>query len=322
MDTALAARNPTVPPKIVTITLNPAVDIASVTERVEPAHKLRTSAEQYDPGGGGVNVARVVHDLGGQARALLLVGGATGLLYEELLGAHGVPFDAIPIRGRTRVALNVRESTTGEEFRFVPEGPVVSPEEWQSVLTRLESMEADWVVASGSLPRGVPEDFYARAAAIARKRGQRFVLDTSGGPLKAALGHGITLAKPSRREFEALIGVTLPDDTALAEAAQTMIRRGDVDMLVISLGPAGAVMATSGSVLRLPAVEVAVQSAVGAGDSFVAAMTLSLARGDSPANAFAMGVAAGAAAVMSGGTAHPDPLAVADLAARLRARWV
>lgn len=306
--------------QIVTITLNPAVDIACETERVEPAHKLRTSGEQYDPGGGGVNVARVIHDLGGQARALLLVGGATGLLYEELLGAHGVPFDAIPIHGRTRVALNVRERASGEEFRFVPEGPVVSAEEWQAVLARLETIAAEWIVASGSLPRGVPEDFYAKAADIARRRGQRFVLDCSGAPLEAALGHGIALAKPSRREFEALHGAPLADDDALAAAARAMVRRGDVAMLAISLGPAGAMLAMADGVLRMPAIEVAVQSAVGAGDSFVAAMTLALARGEAPGDAFIWGIAAGAAAVTVGGTAHPDPRMVGEFAARLRAR--
>lgn len=307
-------------PQIVTITLNPAVDIACATDRIAPTHKLRTGEEQYDPGGGGVNVARVVHDLGGAARALILVGGATGLLYEELLGAHGVPYDAIPIHGRTRVSMNVRERVTGQEYRFVAEGPVVEEAEWQAVLARLEDIRAAWIVASGSLPRGVPEDFYARAATIAHRRGQRFVLDTSGAPLRAALGQGLFLAKPSRGEFAALAGLAQADDATLAAAAAAMVRRGDVAMLAISLGAEGAMLVTADAVLRMPAVEVAVRSAVGAGDSFLAAMVLALARGEPAADAFTFGIAAGAAAVASGGTAHPDPRMVEDLAARLRAQ--
>jgi 6-phosphofructokinase 2 len=305
-------------PTIVTLTLNPAVDIACTTPRVEPEEKLRTTGEHYDPGGGGVNVARVIHDLGGEARALILVGGATGLLYEELLGGHGVPYDALPIRGRTRVALNVREESTGREYRFVPEGPVIAPDEWQAVLAALETVEAAWIVASGSLPRGVPEDFYARAAAIAARRGQRFVLDSSGAPLRAALGHGVVLAKPSRREFEALVGYALPDRAAVEAAALAMVRGGALEMLVVSLGGEGAFLATTGGGFFLPALQVPVLSAVGAGDSFVAAMVLSLARGEVPDIAFAWGMAAGAAAVASAGTAHPDPARVAEFFRRLR----
>lgn len=303
--------------RIVTLTLNPAVDIACATPIVRPEHKLRTSGEHYDPGGGGVNVARVIHDLGGQARAIILVGGATGLLYEELLGAHGVPYTAIPIRGRTRVAMNVREEATGQEFRFVPEGPEIAADEWQAVLAVLETVDVGWIVASGSLPRGVPEDFYARAAAIARQRGQRFVLDASGPPLKVALGQGVTLAKPSRREFEALVGHVLPDDAALDAAAQAMLRDGRVEMLVVSLGKDGALLATGGGIRRLHALEVAAQSAVGAGDSFVGGMVLALARGEPPGTAFARGVATGGAAVASLGTAHPDPALAEELFRRL-----
>ena len=304
-------------PRILTLTLNPAVDIASTTARVRPEHKLRTTGAQYDPGGGGVNVARVIHDLGGHARALILVGGATGLLYEELLGAHGVPYTAIPIRGRTRVALNVRESETGQEYRFVPEGPEVAADEWQAVLAELETTEAGWVVASGSLPRGVPDDFYAQAAAIARRRGQKFVLDCSGPPLKAALAWGITLAKPSLREFESLVGHALPDAPAQQDAARSLLRDGAAEMLVVSLGREGAMLATGQGITRLSAPDVAVQSAVGAGDSFIAGMTLALARGDNPGIAFAHGVATGAAAVTSAGTAHPDPALAAQLFRRL-----
>jgi len=304
---------------VLTLTLNPAVDIACETNRVQPEHKLRTQREQYDPGGGGVNVARVIHDLGGKARALILVGGATGLFYEELLGAHGVPYSAIPIRGRTRVALNVREAETGLEFRFVPEGPEIASDEWRSVLTELEQTDATWIVASGSLPRGVPEDFYAQAASIARQRGQRFVLDTSGAPLRAALGQGITFAKPSRREFEALVGRDLADIATLEKAARSFVDGGAVEMLVVSLGKDGALLATKAGIHRVPALNVAVQSAVGAGDSFVAGMVLALARGDTAETAFAYGMATGGAAVASGGTAHPEPVLVERLFAQLTA---
>jgi 6-phosphofructokinase 2 len=191
------------------------------------------------------------------------------------------------------------------EYRFVPEGPRLRPGECQAALDTLESAEGDWLVASGSLPRGAPEDLYARVADIAARRGQRFVLDTSGAPLKAALGHGLALMKPSRGEFESLLGRKLETPAEQEAAALAMVREGAAGLIAVTLGHEGALLAEPGGVLRLPALEVPVVSAVGAGDSFLAAMVLALARGDRPREAFAWGVAAGTAAVMRPGTAHP-----------------
>jgi 6-phosphofructokinase 2 len=136
--------------------------------------------------------------------------------------------------------------------------------------------------------------------------------------LQAALGCGVALAKPSRREFEALVGHSLPDRAALEAAALAMVRAGALEMLVVSLGGEGAFLATEAGGFLLPAPDVTVLSAVGAGDSLLAAMVLSLARGETAEIAFAWGMAAGAAAVASAGTAHPDPLRVEEFFRRLR----
>jgi len=174
--------------RIVTLTLNPAVDLASIAPAVLPTRKIRTKNERLDPGGGGINVSRVIHALGGETLALILVGGVTGGLIQDMLREAQVPFQPLPMAGLTRISLNIHEDSTGHEYRFVPEGPEVSEAEWQAVLATLETIEGDWLVASGSLPRGVPADIYARIGDLAARRGMRFVLDTSGPPLKAALG--------------------------------------------------------------------------------------------------------------------------------------
>jgi sugar/nucleoside kinase (ribokinase family) len=193
-------------PRIVTLTLNPAVDIASTAAAVRPTHKVRTFDERLDPGGGGINVARVVHALGGNALALVMTGGLSGHLIEQLLSQAGVRWQALPIRGNNRISLNVHDRSSGLEYRFVPEGPSVEPEECLHALEVLRTIDADWIVASGSLPRGVPDDFYAQAAAIALQRGQNFVLDTSGVALRAGVGPGVTLLKLSLGELEYLTG--------------------------------------------------------------------------------------------------------------------
>ena len=303
--------------RIVTLTLNPSVDISADAEMIRAVRKTRTRNERFDAGGGGVNVSRVLHELGAETLAIILTGGLAGALLEQLLAADGVPRHSIPIAGSTRMCHTVNDLSTRNEFRFVPEGPEVSEAEWGAALSALEAEPGDWIVASGSLPRGVPEDFYARAAAIAARRGKRFVLDSSGAPLRAALGSGLALIKPSRGEFEALVGRPLPDAEAQAAAALDLVRRGAVGLVAVTLGHEGALLAEPAGVLRLPALEVQALGAVGAGDSFLAAMVLSLSRGEPPREAFAWGMAAGAAAVMRPGTAHPRQADVVALRQRI-----
>lgn len=290
--------------RIVTLTLNPAVDLASIADAVVPTRKIRTRDERLDPGGGGINVSRVVHALGGDTLALILVGGVTGSLIQDLLQQAGVPHQPLPMAGLTRISLNIHEQSTGKEYRFVPEGPEVSDAEWHAVLTVLETMKADWLVASGSLPRGVPVDIYARVGDLAARRGLAFVLDSSGPPLKAALGHGIALLKPSLRELEELVGRSAMTQAEQEREAMALVHAGAAARIAVTLGPDGAFLATAGGITRMPAVEGPVQSAVGAGDAFLGAMVLALARGATDRDALAWGIAAGAAAVASRGTAR------------------
>lgn len=290
--------------RIVTLTPNPALDMACTAKAVRPTHKIRTFDDRLDPGGGGINVARVVHALGGEALALIMTGGITGRLVEELLSEAGVPWQALPIRGRTRITLNVHDQASGLEWRFVPEGPSVAADEWQAAFDVLRTVEADWIVASGSLPRGIPSAFYAQAAAIAHERGQKFALDSSGLALRAALGREVALLKLSLGELEYLVGRDLRDAQAQEREATALIRGTGAGMVAVSLGRDGAILATADAVVRLPALAVDERSAVGAGDSFLAGLVLGLARHLAPPDALAYAIAAGAGAVTTYGTAH------------------
>ena len=249
-------------------------------------------------------MARVVHELGGDALALIMTGGVTGRLVEELLDEAGVRWQALPVRGRTRISLTVHDRQSGLEYRFVPEGPNVEQDEWNRVLEVLQKVEGEWIVASGSLPRGVPADFYAEAAAIAARRDQKFVLDTSGAALRAAVGHGIELLKLSLGELEFLIGRELHDPQSQEKEVASLIRSGAARMIAVSLGRDGAILWTNEGVSRLPTLKVKECSAVGAGDSFVAGLIVGLARGLSHREALALGISAGAASVMTYGTAQ------------------
>jgi 6-phosphofructokinase 2 len=289
---------------IVTLTLNPAVDLSCMAESVRPTHKIRTFEEQFDPGGGGINVARVIQSLGGRSLALVMTGGMTGRLLEELLDEEGVTWQALPIRGRNRISLNVHDQQSGLEYRFVPAGPNIEPSECRAALKILEEVEAEWIVASGSLSPGVPTDFYARAATIATRRGQKFVLDTSGPALQAMKGHAMELLKLSLRELESLAGHALPDGNSQDREINLLIEAGTARKVAVSLGEDGAVLGTKEGISRQPAMKVKHRGAVGAGDSFLAGIILGFSRGLSNEQALAFGNAAGAAAVATYGTAR------------------
>lgn len=172
------------------------------------------------------------------------------------------------------------------------------------MLEVLETISCDWLIASGSLEHGMPMDIYARVALAAGRRGQKFVLDTSGPALRAALGSGIELIKPSLGELEALAGRTLLEPREQEAEAMALVRAGAARLVAVTLGEEGAFVASADGVIRRPALACEIRSAVGAGDSFTAAMTQALANGATLEDALAWGVAAGTAAVACAGTAR------------------
>lgn len=288
--------------RIATLTLNPALDVSTAVDRVRPTHKLRCETPRYDPGGGGINVARVIHQLGGEAVAVFPVGGGTGDMLRDLLAHEGVTIVPVPMAGRTRVSFTVHETTREDEYRFVLPGPELGPEEWQSCRAALARIGPDYLVASGSLPPGLPATTYAELADLARARGVRLVVDASGEALRAAFGHGAYLVKPSLRELEDMLGTDLSDPARQEAVCRDLIARGACEVLALTLGAEGALLTWAGGQLRLPSPKVEVRSAVGAGDSFVAAMVFKLAAEAPLAEAFRYGIAAGAAALLTPGT--------------------
>ena len=186
-------------PEIATLTMNPSIDVGLEIDRVLPTTKLRSHSELYEPGGGGLNVARIFNRFGGRAHCTFLSGGATGATLEKLLERFGLEHNPVPIAGDTRICCNVAEIETRQDFRFIPPGPMISESEWRACLAALGGAQGSYFVASGSLPRGVPTDFYARVAEIARSRNMRMVLDSSNEALRQGLNSGTLPARSSRR---------------------------------------------------------------------------------------------------------------------------
>jgi 6-phosphofructokinase 2 len=304
---------------IVTITPNPAVDVSTVVDRIVPVTKLRGSSQRRDPGGGGINVARVITRFGGDVTALYPVGGATGAVLRRLLDREDVKSLTWPTSEETREDFFVRESATGQPYRFILPGPTLNEAEWQACLDLLASLNPfpRFVIGSGSLPHGVPIDFYARVANIAHERGAQMVLDTSGPALAAAVDAGVDLIKPSLREMREFAGSELADTGAWETAARMLIASGKVAMVALTMGHLGAMLVTRDHVLRALPLSVTPVNAVGAGDSFLGALIHRLATGAALDDAFRWAVAAGAAALLHAGTALCDPDDVRRLAAEV-----
>jgi len=290
--------------EILTVTMNPCVDVSTSTARVEPEHKLRCEAPRREPGGGGINVARVVQRLGGSCAALFPVGGSSGAQLLRLLAAEQVPAVPVQIAGDTRESLHVRDRSVAEDYRFVMPGPELAASEWQACLQRLANLAEvpRYLVLSGSLPPGVPVDFYAQLVQLMRERGSRIVLDASGPALAAALKAGVYLVKPSLRELRELSGQALESEVQWRGAAQQLVETGRAEVVVLSLGAQGALMVSQQETVFAPALSVPVSTTGGAGDSFVGGMIHAMAAGASLRDAFGRGVAAASAALLGSGT--------------------
>jgi 6-phosphofructokinase 2 len=289
---------------ILSIAMNPAIDKASSVDHVVAERKLYCKPPRFEPGGGGVNVSRAIRKLGGASLLLYPAGGLTGTRLEQLLDEEGLEQRPFPVAGMTRESLVILEESTGLQYRFGMPGPKLRKKEWEPLLQELSAMEPapDYVVASGSLPPGVPVDFYAQVARVGKQRGAKTIVDVSGRALEAALEEGVFLIKPNVREFRELVGREVREQAQIEAAALELVESGRCEILVISLGAAGALAVSRDFSEHILPPTVPIVSKVGAGDSMVAGMVLSLARGRSSRESVLFGVATGTAAVMTPGT--------------------
>jgi len=289
--------------RIVTVTINPALDKSTAVKQLVAERKLFCRRPRVEPGGGGVNVARAIRRLGGKANALWSQGGPTGQVFERLLEDEGVRHHPIPIGGQTRENFIVYEQTSEQQYRFGMPGPDFDQRDLDRWLEAIDHLEPppDYFIASGSLPPGTPMDFYGRMV-DRLPRSCRVIVDTKQDPLREAAARGIYLIKPNLRELAELTGERPGDEQTIERQARALIDKGHLQVVVVSLGSAGAMLVTAEGAEHLRSPAVPIRSKVGAGDSMVAGIVVSLVRGRNICQAAAYGVAAGAAAVMTPGT--------------------
>ena len=289
--------------KIITITFNPAIDKSTRVEKLIPEKKLNCELPIYEPGGGGINVARAIKKLGGEATAIYLAGGYSGIRFTELLNDASIETIITKTQNDTRENLVVVEVATNKQFRFGMPGLEVYESEWQALLKSIEKIDkVDFIVASGSLPEGIPTDIFARIALIAQKKNAKYIVDTSGEALTRAVEAGVYMIKPNLGELSSLVRIEQLNIDSVGIMARKLIEKGKCEAVTVSMGADGAMLVTKDLMVSIKPPKVDIKSTVGAGDSMVAGIVLSLSKNKSLIESVQYGVACGTAATMNEGS--------------------
>lgn len=288
--------------KIVTLTINPAIDKSTKFSGLIAEQKIRCEEPRFDAGGGGINVSKAIARLGGKSLAVFTAGGASGQLLEDLVVKESIDYQVVKTKNWTRESFTAVDTITNSQYRFGMPGAELSREESDEILLKIEQLQPEFLVASGSLSPKIGDDFYEKVAAVSRKIGSKLIIDTSGEPLKRAIDEGVFLLKPNVSELAKLVGAETLEMDEVDDAARDIISKGGCEIVVVSLGPQGAMLVTKDFCEHIPAPPVQKKSTVGAGDSMVGGMVWALSTGKTLQEMLRWGVACGSAATMNEGT--------------------
>jgi 6-phosphofructokinase 2 len=288
--------------KIITVTVNPALDKSAHFRGLVAEQKIRCEQPRFDAGGGGINVSKAISRLGGASLAIFTAGGPTGEMIKNLVIDEGIDIDPISVASWTRESFVAVDDNTNSQYRFGFPGAAISSLEKEEIILKIKAIDAELLVLSGSINEGLPTNFYQQIAKIAKEKNIKVIVDTSGESLEKILQVGVYLIKPNVGELAKLVGVERLEMDEVNEAAKKIIDNGGAEIVVVSLGPQGAVLVTKNSYDYVAAPNVVKKSTVGAGDSMVGGMVWALSQNKNLQEVIRWGVACGSAATMNEGT--------------------
>ena len=295
-----------------TLTVNPGVDVSFEVTELLAGEKVHARRTRYDPGGNGINVSRALHRLGRTSETCCLVAGESGQFLRRLMNAEVESSHFIEVDGETRVNCTVVEPSPWVQYEVSGIGPEVDTDELAAITDLFLKRTGQGIgVLTGSLPPGVPTDFYARIADRLRLQGARAVVDASPDLLRASLPARPFLIKPNRLELEGLVRRPLTDMKELVQVGQSLLDAG-IGNVCISLAADGALLLTDSAVYQGTIEPVEVCSTVGAGDSLLAGLVAALSAGADPADALRLGLACGTGTSVQPGTQLFDPQSLDD----------
>lgn len=288
---------------IITVTLNPAIDQTLVLPKFVAGDTIRIKSSRFDPGGKGINVSRVIHELGGDSLAMGFAPGGLGRYIEQTLESQGIATDFVHTRGETRTNITILDESRHIHTILSDPGPQTDPRYVDDLRRRIRKRlhPGDWLVLAGSIPPPLDPHVYTDILREAHELGAHTVLDSDGEALAAGAEAPPDMLKGNRRELERLLGRHLDDENSTVQAALQVHQRG-IRSVLVTRGREGAIASTGDMLFRGVAPRVRAVSAVGSGDAFLAGVILTLSRGGSIQDALRLGIAAGTATVLNPGT--------------------
>lgn len=289
--------------KVITVTLNPSIDKTVQLNKLVPYGLNRVKGMRIDPGGKGINVGRVLKSFGVDVTVTGFLAGRQGEVLLEHLSACGIEADFMQIAGETRTNLKIVDESVGKITEINEQGFYVSQDDMESFLLKLDtlSLGTEIVILSGSLPPGIPVDFYATCTRIAKNNGAKVLIDGEGAVLFEGLKAAPYAVKPNLQELGTLFHTEFNSIRQVAEAARKLID-GGVAIVIVSMGPEGAVYVTKDEIIKADSWNIPVKSTVGAGDAMVGAMAYSILKGDSLDELARISITAGTITVSKEGT--------------------
>ena len=289
--------------KIITITFSPSIDKSANVSEIKSDIKMHCSNLNIEPGGGGINVARVIGRLGGDVTAIFPSGGYAGMRFNDLLKEEKVAFINIDTKNETRENLVVFDESSNQEFRFGMPSNEIFEIEIENILSTIKNLSyLDFIIVSGSLPASIPFSIFGKIAAIAKSKNAKLIVDTSGEALKHALNEGLYLLKPNREELGKLLKIKDLRIEDIEATAKTLIQKKQCEIIVVSLGANGAMLVSKDEVILIKPPKVEVKNTVGAGDSMVAGIVFGLSNNLPLRDCLQYGIACGTATTMNVGS--------------------
>lgn len=290
--------------KIITLTVNPALDKGAKVDGLFPTQKLKCHSIQYQPGGGGINISRMLKRLGTDTACILTSGGDTGKYLSDLLIKEAIQPEIINVKAWTRENLSVVDTQSNLQYRFGMPGNELSRKELNAIKNIIvKKVDSDDIlVLSGSLAENMPSDYYAQLIKLFADKNIKIVIDTSGAALKEALKENVYLMKPNQRELAQLAGKEFLYTAEQESLAVELVKSKKAQYVVVSLGARGAFIACDQGVFYKSTPSVKVKSTIGAGDSMVAGLIYGIQNNFPPEKILKWGVACGVATTMSEGT--------------------
>ena len=309
---------------IYTVTLNPAIDKEVQVDNLEFNHVLRAKNEHIDFGGKGFNISRFLKQFDIQNISLGFIGGNAGSILDKGLHGLNIKTDFIHIKGETRTNISYLDHNSSRYIKVNEPGPKITSEEQDQLIHKIDSLtvEGDWWVLAGSLPRGIASDFYAKLIKKINAKGAKTILDTSGDAFHQGCLAKPFLIKPNEIEAEQLLNRKITDSINQYSKAAQDIQKQNITNVVLSLGDRGAILATETSVFYAESIKIDEGNPIGAGDSMVAGMLISLSQNKQMKEAFAFGIACGTATATMPGTQLGNSEQVNDILQKVKIKKI